>query len=148
MGYEANSPVKQVWLPMSIDWLETVLPSEPSFKTFADKYKEKYGIDLHDIFTLKKSIDSDYYIATGNYLVSAYSQGEPYGYDTVFVSPLAIIENDQEPRDGESNKALMAVGVMSSLINTIMGIGFKLVLTGGEGDINSIDELKVTMFEI
>lgn len=56
MGYEINSPVKTIHLPLDYNWLAEIGGDEPSITEFFRLYKEKYGIDLNDVIYNKGPI--------------------------------------------------------------------------------------------
>lgn len=139
MGYEINSPVKQIWLPLDADWL--VRHSDTHFKEFSELYKEKYGIDLHDIFALVK-MDVKYAINIKVDLIGAYSVGLlDQDLKTKFASPQAVTHYESLEQ-GDSAHALITITVGS----TDVAHGFSISLPSKDNEVNSIDDLLISAY--
>lgn len=142
MGYETNSPVKQVWLPMDYQFIDN---HAGSFKDFADAYKEKYGIDLRSFLKLIK-IDNDYsVIITENVLLSSYRAGDGFyptkGMHLVKSNAIAGISTMLQFAPGDQ---LIAFTISDS--NNQQGFGFEIVF--GDEAPATIDDLAVVLYEI
>lgn len=71
MGYEINSPVKQIWLPFDYTFMSK--RSGYLFSDFASDYKEKYGIDLHDLFEFSRDESTIQVVPKTGYIIGAYT---------------------------------------------------------------------------
>ena len=147
MGYEVNSPVKQVWLPLDYHWLEEVLrDNEMKFGAFAEKYKEKYGIDLHDIFESHKNVDDQYYIGLKVDSICTYGAGI---VDNVFETKLSDFSpfiNFSPTKQSEAEASLLLVEVANKTGD--FGHGFEFILPVTGNTINDIDDINVVLYEI
>ena len=150
MGYKNNSPVKQVWLPLEYDFIDE--HDTDDFGTFSKAYKEKYGIDLHDIFLLNKFEESDttnFNIGLKVDLVGAYNHGNLRG--NVYLKGKMAIGNAVEynfylSQQMERDVELVTVIVSDKTDN--VGFGFKFILPAIGRTINSIDDLTIHFYEI
>lgn len=149
MGYKTNSPCKQVWLPLDYDFIfEHTGHTESdntSFRQFAFAYKEKYGIDLHDIFELKSDSDRDYiYISLKVDVLSSYNAGTMLDsdVDTRF-SNFNSVYKYEHYNNSEPLEKLIVIGVgVGDLWH-----GFT-IMSNGEGLATTLDDLYVILFEI
>jgi len=142
MGYEANSPVKQIWLPLEYSFIDG--SESGTFGNFAKEYKKKYGIDLHDIFGYIHDAEqhkNGIYIKE-NSLISSYSVGNDY-FKGHFVTPNAVLEViDNEQFTTEST--LLRLGVVTNGVQRGFGVTFQT----GQTEVDSIDDLIVHLYEI
>ena len=142
MGYEINSPVKQVWLPLDYEFIKD--NTNTTFSVFSELYREKYGIDLHDIFTLNKNGNS-YHISLNCDLVGSYNVG--YLDDSIktkLAENNAIRVLDDVSQSEIEDIVLLRVGIG----NNNFGHGFDIKLPVSSVVINSVDDLIVVLFEI
>lgn len=140
MGYEIKSPTKQIWLPLDYQFIHD--EDNQNFKEFAQVYKEKYGIDLHELFELSH-VENDYFVKLKNPLIGAYSVGK-FGGDYPNEIALTNAVNAVNPRGFPSNDPLLNICVSTLDANT--GHGF--ILKMGETAPQTIDDLIVKPFEI
>ena len=141
MGYEINSPVKQVWLPLDYEFIKD--NTNTTFSVFSELYREKYGIDLHDIFTLNKNRNA-YYISLNCDLVGAYNVGYLDGsIKTKLAENNAIRDLDNGSQSEIEDIVLLRVGIGNEF-----GHGFDIKLPVSSVVINSVDDLIVVLFEI
>ena len=136
---------KEVFLPLDYDFIYNY--REETFKVFAEKYRDEYGVDLHDIFELK-TVDKQYYIHQKNYS-KIYAVGIHAPMYAEFEN--SVEQGIQERRAGtEAAINLMVVGVAardsSGLYTT--GFGFSIALNPSNLTPTSIDDLIVKLWEI
>lgn len=145
MGYEAHSPNKQIWLPLEYNAIAEIIDGgdDVKFGYFAEKYKEKYGIDLHEIFSLKK-YGNQFGIEFLVDSISTYCKDGLYGTVGGKFSTYDCISEYAEQQEGEDYNLMMIlyVGVRSLYAH---GIG---LYTPIEGDLLTIDDLAVRPYEI
>lgn len=148
MGYKVNSPIKQVWLPLSYEWLNHI--GTKSFKDFAVAYKKEYGIDLHDLFDLKQSEDGYYINIKGNYLISTYVAGQSLdGYvNTKMVNAFGISQYSRKKQQ-ESSDVLMSITIRSTDSAELeFAHGFSILVPATGTEVNSINDLLVGIYEL
>lgn len=146
MGYETNSPITHIWLPLDYDFLYYKTSSNMGFDDFSRIYKDKYGIDLHDVFDLGKNSENEYYVSTKFDLVGAYNAGD------LNIGALKSKIARSNAVMGLTT-ALQAVEV-SALLRVLVtdgdltcGHGFNLLLPAQTVPVNSIDDLLVGFYE-
>lgn len=144
MGYEINSPVKQVWLPLDYNFIAE--HAGEFFGDFSKSYQEKYGIDLHDVFFMNKNGNNEISVGSKIDLLGTYSVGD---VASIYKTKIALSNGlktitksiqDEDPHD----MLIVYVGV-----GTDTAHGFDLVLQSlSEGEVKSIDDLIVDLFEL
>lgn len=143
MSYKTNSPVKQVWLPIDSTWLGEVIGGTNTFGNFSKAYKERYGIDLHDLFELKIK-GSVFYLCTKIDLIGSYLVNDLFlrfaRYNGVEINTTG---NSQEP-----TPVVFLIVSCTDLAKQAFGYGFNIVLPVQATPVNSIDDLEVTLYEI
>lgn len=144
MSYKTNSPVKQVWLPIDYSWLTEVIGGANTFGNFSKAYKERYGIDLHDLFELK--IDEFTFTCSVKVDLLGTYNVDKNNYETSFALPNGVIEFRQGLTQGEDRYVLAAIGIKDSFDN--FACGFKINLPVEQTPVNSIDDLEVTLYEL
>lgn len=148
MGYEAHSPVKQVWLPLNKEWIVQVASGGLSFGDFAKLYKEKYGIDLHDILELH--VDGDeFQVISKVDLLGAYNvptNDSEYALNSKMAQPNAIRNIESWPQPQSEPSLLMVIGLADH--SEAFFVGFTINLPAVNTTISSIDVLLVRAFEI
>lgn len=145
MGYVNNSPVKQIWLPLEYDFVDG--HNSESFKDVAIDYKERYGIDLYDVFGLYKIGDSDYLVYTKYDLTGAYVVGGYYGVTPCkMAKPDAVTGLLYSGRQDSQPKPLVAISVGDYWGDS--GFGFQISLPPASTQISSIDDLLIQKYEI
>lgn len=152
MGYKINSPIKQVWLPLDYDWLFETLEEQPKFGEFAEKYKEKYGIDLHDILELNTFEQEDNTVIAcspkQSLLVGAYTVNGMYGKDYVDIrlSVADAIENLRNTTIGQQEAQPILTIAASDPMRGV-GVGFIISLPADSTADIVIDDLLVSLNE-
>ena len=145
MGYEINSPVKQVWLP--IDYLFIQDNFDNNFGDFAKAYKEKYGIDLHDIFELID--DGTYYtIKIKGCILSTYNVGlitDSLNLNIINVD--GIIKYNRVDKE-DYGAILISFGVQIPFVSPMCGQSITIQIPSEGIEVNSIDDLWVGYEEI
>jgi hypothetical protein len=147
MGYEAHSPVKQVWLPIDYNFIDD--HGGDSFLEFSNAYKEKYGIDLHNIFELDKNTSKQFYIRFKNCYISAYAVGNDFGTDgekASLVSVDAVKAYSTNEQDAENEKLLLTIAAAVGVDG--YGYGFRIALPSTSSRlVNTIDDLHISLVE-
>ena len=140
MGYEINSPVKQLWLPLEYDLINSY--DGDKFRNFAKEYKEKYGIDLHDIFELIHSGDEYRINIKFNCVIGCYAVPSQ-GYNITLARP-QIIESISSGSGFDFHDDLLKVQVSDNGNNVGFGFGVRF----GATEPTNIDDLDIILFEI
>lgn len=142
MGYNVNSPIKQIWLPLNNIFINN--HDTDSFKAFSESYRERYGIDLHDIFELSYDSNKGYCISLKNNAIGAYSTSDDtYFYKANIAVSNAILEYNGSQRMKDEDYLLVRIGIKFS----DNAMGFDVKIPKGEGYI-TIDELLIFNYEI
>ena len=137
---------KEVYLPVNYDFISN--NAVDIFGNFAELYKQEYGIDLHDLFELKKNADNNYYIHqknTSKIYAVGFKEGVYNEYDNLAMP--AIVQT-RATVDSTSN--LIVIGLCTRIEGgaLIGGYGFRLRLSADNLTPASIDELDVLLWEI
>lgn len=149
MGYETPLVVKEVYLPLEYDF---IFNNNLSFGEFAKLYKEKYGIDLHDIFELVSDGNSNpayfvrlkfpckiYVVALGDYKL---------GKSAILVQEGIKAMNVLCMTSADRNLLDIGINYTKTLISNLLdeGFGFSLVLPDSAPQ--TIDDLRVFGIEL
>ena len=147
MGYDISSPIKQVWLPLDYTFISE---NAGDARTFIKKYKEKFGIDLHDLFELVSLLPDYYSIRLKEKLIGAYCDNEN-NYQNLYIGNLARTNaikeysNMQYIEDSETIATLLSIEIKSGDDN--WGYGFRFCCPENKRP-NTIDDLNIELVEI
>lgn len=145
MGYEINSPVKQIWLPLDYNFLSELLSGDDDiyFGDFNKEYQKKYGIDLHDVFGLGKTEGNSFFLILKNDLTGTYNIGKLNGIATTKYANTSGVRGLQSTGQTESQNTLATIAVGVDEFEH----GFDIYLPRtSEREVNSIDDLIIKFY--
>jgi hypothetical protein len=147
MGYEINSPVKQVWLPLDYAFLSEQLSTSITFGEFSKIYQKKYGIDLHDVFFMIRSGQNELGVGSKIDLVGTYTIGRLDDYiDTKLALNNGLTMLNAPRAQSEQSSTLLQV--MIDVRGTV-GHGFQITLPPlSLGDVECIDDFIIDFVEL
>lgn len=144
MGYEINSPVKQVWLPLDYGFLSEFVGG--TFGEFSKEYQKKYGIDLHDIFILTKTADNEFVIGSKIDLVGTYNIDL---LNNIVKTKIALTNGLATMTAAQQSDQVATLLVVYVGVGIDIAHGFTFVLpTLEEREVNSIDDISIGLYEI
>ena len=123
MGYDIDTPVKQVWLPLDYGWIRETIGSSLTLSEFNAKYKEKYGIEIADFIRLKD--DDGYIYIVGD--VRTYCQDDRYikrGYVTK--EPVFIVAGWASGESDARTSLLVCVKGGTGVAESAFGVQFAI----------------------
>ena len=148
MGYKNPIVCKEIYLPLNYRDIES--SDGDRFDYFANDYKKKYGIDLHDVFELSNA--GDYPAADDVRFIRFKSNLKVYAVVTedksrknINIVTSDVIRNDlvADITDESETSGQFTFGV--NIANGDIAFGFTFYK---DGIINSIDDFIINLYEI
>lgn len=145
MGYKMPIVCKEIYLPLDYDWIFEHA-GEKSFADFSADYKAEYGVDLHDLFKLRKN-DDNLYVLDIKTPSKIYSVGVG-GYPDLLNKVMMGVFDRNEVNAITQSILTIAVFECSTSNQTLYGYGFSVRLSADNLTPKSMDELVVDSYEL